>query len=199
MNAVDLPGGASAELRDAESLTGADQDKYADAVDAALEVRRREAEAAAIAANPAMMPDPSAPPPRARLTNADMRGLRDMVLGEMITAWSYPLAAALHQRFPFPVADLRLQRAAGGDLGARRRAQRRKRPKRGDHGWLRDYLLGRVLEPPPGGTSSVIRHARWICEGKVHPRGPQDIPAAVASWVDPVGYCLQAIRNGGGR
>ena len=89
---IDLPGGASAELRDAESLTGADQDKYADAVDAALEVRRREAEAAAIAANPAMMPDPSAPPPRARLTNADMRGLRDMVLGEMITAWSFPIA-----------------------------------------------------------------------------------------------------------
>ena len=58
---VDLPDGHKAELREVTSLTGADQDKYQDAVDAALEGRRREAEALVIASNPAAMPDPSAP------------------------------------------------------------------------------------------------------------------------------------------
>jgi hypothetical protein len=42
----------------------------------------------------------------------------------------------------------------------------------------------------------VIRHARWIAEGRVHPRGPKDIPLAVGNWVDPVAQALHAIRNG---
>jgi hypothetical protein len=43
----------------------------------------------------------------------------------------------------------------------------------------------------------VIRHARWICEGKVHPVSPADIPASVAPWIDPVGEVLWHLRNEG--
>ena len=91
---ITLPGDQWAEIRDASTLTGADQDEYQDAVDVALRARQAEADAAAAAippANPAMMPDPAEIPAgsRARLANADMRGLRDLVLGKLITAWSF--------------------------------------------------------------------------------------------------------------
>jgi hypothetical protein len=41
----------------------------------------------------------------------------------------------------------------------------------------------------------VIRHARWIAEGKLHPASPADIPANVMPWVDPVGEVLFRLRN----
>jgi hypothetical protein len=92
---VDLPDGQWADIRDVSTLTGADQDEYQDAVDEALRARQRQAdaEAAAAPANPAMMPDPAdgTARPRAGLANADVRGLRDLVMGKMITAWSFPL------------------------------------------------------------------------------------------------------------
>jgi hypothetical protein len=108
---IELPDSQWAEIRDASSLTGADQDEYQDAIDAAQQVRQREADAEAAAAapaNPAMMPDPAdqAARPRARLTSADMRGLRDLVMGKMITAWSFdhlPLPYVTAHRPQLPI------------------------------------------------------------------------------------------------
>ena len=107
---VDLDGGEWAEIRDLDQLTGADQDDYADTVDALLEVRRREAEAAVQAANPAVMADPQ-DPPRARLRNPDMRALRDTLLGKLVTDWSYqdrlplPYHAGYRSQLPLPACN----------------------------------------------------------------------------------------------
>lgn len=112
---IDLPGGEWADIRDLDSLTGADQDAYGDEVDRLLEIRRSEAEAAARAANPAMMPDP-ADTPRGRLTGADTRTLRDVLLGKLISDWSYsdrlplPYVAAYRGRLPL-VACVKLTEA----------------------------------------------------------------------------------------
>jgi hypothetical protein len=108
---ISLPGDAWAEIREASTLTGADQDEYQDMVDAALRLRQAEADAAAAAlppANPAVMPDPAdtADRPRARLSNADVRGLRDKILSSMITAWSFdaiPLPYTSASRASLPI------------------------------------------------------------------------------------------------
>lgn len=42
----------------------------------------------------------------------------------------------------------------------------------------------------------MLRHARWIVEGYIHPVTLSDIPLPVAAWLDPVAFCLRAIREG---
>lgn len=83
---VSLPGDNWAELRDADDLTGADQDRYFGEHDRLL---------AAKPPKPAE-PDPANPAqmltaPAAQLENADWRVLRDYALGIAVISWSYDL------------------------------------------------------------------------------------------------------------
>lgn len=102
---VSLPGGQWAEMRDVGDLTGADQDAYFDKLD---ELRaRREIPALPERpdpANPAQML-PAEPAKPGTLTGADLRELRDAVLGAIITSWSLgrPLPFSTETRRSLPV------------------------------------------------------------------------------------------------
>lgn len=94
---VELPGGQWAEIKPVEDLTGADQDAYFDALDEARSHREDEAAAAAAAGSPA---------PKAALTNADYRAIRNEVMGKLITGWSFggvPLPYSSASRHLLPI------------------------------------------------------------------------------------------------
>jgi len=98
---IDLPGGAWADLRDVDQLTGADQDAYFDAYDD-LMAAKPQAVPQPDPANPGQM----LPAEPAKLTNADGRVLRDRLLGSLITAWSFedvPLPYTAESRKALPV------------------------------------------------------------------------------------------------
>lgn len=101
---VDLPDGAWADLKGVSDLTGADQDAIFDAYD----------EIMAAKPEPERKPDPLnpsqlAPSEGKKLTNAESRGLRDKILGMVITAWSYDLAlpytSALKAQLPLATCN----------------------------------------------------------------------------------------------
>jgi hypothetical protein len=87
---IDLPGDEWADIKPVEDLTGADQDFYLDALDAAR--ARREAEDA---------PD--------RTANKDYRAVRDQVMGKLITGWSLdaplPYTSATRTSLPLYVCN----------------------------------------------------------------------------------------------
>jgi hypothetical protein len=85
-NRVPLDGDNWADLKTIPELNGADQDVAFDAWDRISEGKPRP-EPQPDPANPAVM----LPAPPLRFTNADNRAMRDAVLGQVITAWSYDL------------------------------------------------------------------------------------------------------------
>lgn len=83
---VELPGGQWAELREADELTGADQDGFLDEYDRVIQE----------VPQPAPEPDPANPAvmlprPARQLDAAGNRALRDWQLGRLITGWSFDL------------------------------------------------------------------------------------------------------------
>lgn len=81
---VGLPGGNWAELRDADDLTGSDQDAYFDRYDEIM-AAKPQPEPRPDPANPAVMLEA----PRPRFTNRDGRDLRDWLLDCVLVSWSY--------------------------------------------------------------------------------------------------------------
>jgi len=92
---VPLPGDNWAELREADDLTGADQDDWYGRIDDLRAARTVPGlPERPDPANPAVML-PAQPSQRAELTSADNRALKDLVLKMTVVSWSLP--------YPLPV------------------------------------------------------------------------------------------------
>jgi hypothetical protein len=106
---VDLPGGQWAEMRSPDELTGGDKDAWLESMeftDTDQELPGQEPE------NPAVMPDPAQAKRRVkvRITMANLHKQRDMMLGRLITGWSYadiplPYSRASRDRLPLSVCN----------------------------------------------------------------------------------------------
>ena len=110
----DLPGGGWVEVKDPDSLTGADQDAYFDKYDEIMAAKPQ----------PAPRPDPSNPAvmleaPRPRLTNADGRVLRDWLLEMAVVSWSLdeplPLTPEVRRGLPVRVCNALYEAVKGLD------------------------------------------------------------------------------------
>ncbi len=61
--------------------------------------------------------------------------------------------------------------------------------------WLREYLTGRVAEPPPGLSERGARRTIAFLEHKILPWDFDRLPLEMSVWLGPIGTTIRAIRG----